>query len=113
MNEIKIDLAGKAIGRAASEVARILMGKNDLNFAYNKVTKIIVTVENIGKLKIDPVKAMREKYYRHSGYLGSLKQTSMKQRVADDLPGLFKSVVKGMLPRNRLLDERLKHLRIK
>ena len=110
--EYKIDAANQSMGRVASEAASFLMGKNDVDFAKNKVAKVSVTVVNVAKLKISASKAIQKKYYRHSGYIGSLKERSLKEMIERDAEGLFRSVVSGMLPDNKLLKLRMKKLKV-
>jgi len=112
MKEHNIDVTGVSFGRAASEVAKILMGKNKTDFAYNKVTDDIVIVENIEKLKIVESK-LSNPYYRHSGYIGNLKKKSLGEISSNDMGAFFTSVVSKMLPDNRLRKARLKRLKIK
>ncbi len=111
MKEIKIDVTAIPFGRAASQTARILMGKNKVDFAYNKVTDDFVVIENIEKIKIVESKA-NNLYYRHSGYIGNLKSKKLSEIATNDLKGFFTSVVKKMLPDNKLRKSRLKRLRI-
>jgi large subunit ribosomal protein L13 len=112
MKEHTLDVTDIPFGRAASEVAKVLLGKNRPNFAPNIVTDEIIYVENLDKIKI-PATKIRNKYYRHSGYLGNLKTTTLGERVEKDLPGFFRSTVKGMLPDNKLREARLKRLKIR
>lgn len=112
MNEYKIDAAGKAMGRVASEAAKILMGKDQVDFAANKVAPSIVIIDNLEKLYFPATKLINKKYYRHSGYIGHLKEKTLGKRVEDDLEGLFRDCVKRMLPDNRLRDQRLRRLKI-
>lgn len=111
--EYTVDATNKSLGRVATEVATLLMGKNNVGFVRNEVTDTKVTVENASKLKIDPRKLLTKKYNSFSGYPGGLKQTSMKHMI--EKKGYSEVVhiaVKGMLPDNKLKTEFLKHLTI-
>lgn len=112
MKDVKIDLTGKSLGRGAVEVAKILIGKNDENYAPNIIPDVSVTLENIDKIKLDSRKLVNEKYYTHSGYLGSLKEKTLQQMWDEDKIALFKKVVKGMLPKNKLTTERIKRIKV-
>lgn len=112
MKEHVFDATDKKMGRLASEVARILMGKNKVEFARNTVTKDKVVVNNVSKLDFDPKKLIQKEYFTHSGYIGSLRSTKLKQKVEENVEGLFLQTVKRMLPDNRIRDERLKRLKI-
>lgn len=108
-----IDATNKSLGRLASEVAALLMGKNDPSFTRNNVSENTVTVTNASKIKTDPRKMLTKTYNSFSGYPGGLKQSTM-QHVTDTKG--FKEVVavaiKGMLPSNRLRNDMMKHLTI-
>lgn len=112
MTEIKIDLSGKPMGRAAVEVANALIGKGEETYAPNIVPDIRVTIENLDKIKLDAKKLFNKKYYSHSGYLGSLKESTLAQMWEKDSFGLFVRVVKGMLPKNKLTVERIKRIKV-
>jgi large subunit ribosomal protein L13 len=108
-----IDATNKSLGRLASEVAVLLMGKNDADFARNKVSANKVTVENASKLKIDPTKLETKTYKSFSGYPGGLKEISMQHRIEKKgYKSVVETAVKGMLPDNRLKKEMMKHLTI-
>lgn len=113
MEKKVIDLKGMPIGRAASDVARILCGKEDVDYAPNKVTKTIVEVINLDQVVYTGRKLGQKLYHTHSGYIGHLKTKTMETRVEQDLNGLFTEMVEGMLPKNRLQAKRIKRLKIK
>lgn len=111
MNEVKIDVTGMSYGRAATQVATMLIGKNKTDFAYNKLCGDAVTVSNVSKLTITGRKASQKSYYKHSGYIGNLKEKSMGKLFGDNPKLLFTSTVKGMLPKNKLADQMIKKLK--
>lgn len=110
-NRIKIDGSGKAIGRLASEVAILLYGKDSVSFDPSKVEPRTVIIQNLLGAYVTGSKEEKKKYYSHSGYIGSLKEASYGDLWKKDPKGLFTKIVGGMLPKNRLRNERLKNLK--
>lgn len=111
MKEITFDLKGKSVGRAASEVAKILMGKNEVDFSPNKVSPVTIKIKNAGLLKMDISKMYKKKYYYHSGYLGNLREVPLKEEFEKSPNEFFVKVLGGMLPRNRLKKPRLSQVK--
>lgn len=112
MKEIIIDLDGKSLGRAAVEVANALIGKGEIDYAPNIVPDVSVIIKNMEKAKLDGKKIFSKKYYKHSGYLGSLKESTLGQMWEKDSFELFKKIVRGMLPKNKLTIERIKRIKV-
>jgi large subunit ribosomal protein L13 len=109
----KLDATDKKPGRLATEVAVLLMGKNRADFARNKIPNITVTVENAGKMSIAEKKRTDKTYVRHSGYPGSLKTESVEEVIAKKgAREVLRKAVNGMLPKNKLRAQMLKHLTI-
>lgn len=108
MKQLNYDVQGMSIGRAASEVAKMLMGKDDLDFARNRVPDVQIHILNCEKLALDPKGQIKKIYYRHSGYLGNLKSRSQKEIFENSPKALFMSVLGGMLPNNKLKTYRIK-----
>lgn len=110
MKEVKIDASGKILGRLATQVAKLLMGKGDASFDYAKPgdTKVIVT--NTDQIAVTGKKAVQKMYYRHSGYHGGLKETRYDTLFAKDSRRVLEHAVMGMLPKNRLRVVRMKRL---
>jgi len=108
----EIDATGKSIGRLASDIARILQGKNRPTYAPNKDEGDFVEVRNAAKVKITGRKLEQKTYYRYSGYPGGMSKVKL-QTVMDRNPGeALKRAVKNMLPKNRLQKDRLKRLKV-
>ncbi len=108
-----IDATNKSLGRLASEVAALLIGKDKTDFARNALSGNTVTVINAGKLKVSPKKLQEKFYNRFSGYPGGLKQLSMAHTV--EKKGYKEAIsiaVKGMLPDNKLKNGMMKALTI-
>jgi len=112
MKKILYDAANQPLGRAASEAAKILLGKNEVDFAPNRVFSCELTIRNINKLKISAKKLEQKEYFSHSGYIGNLRRRRLKELAAADIGKVFYRVVRGMLPANKLRTERLKNLKI-
>lgn len=111
-NWVHIDVDGKVLGRIASEIAMILMGKHKATYVPYLNSGDAVIVTNSKKIKVTGKKETDKKYYRHSGQVGNLKtDTIEKLRMYKPNQILFHAV-KGMLPNNRLRDVRLANLRI-
>ena len=108
-----IDATDKVLGRLATEIAALLRGKNKPEFAPYKDIGDNVVVENVDKLKFTGKKMEQKKYYRHSGYLGGLKETPLKKLFERNPAEVLRKAVLGMLPKNKLQSKMIKRLRIK
>lgn len=107
----EIDAQNKKIGRVASEVAKILMGKNRVDYARNKIPMVKVKILNASKVGVTNKKMTTKEYKNYSGYPGGLKETSMKKVVADKgMKEVFRKAVYGMLPTNKLRAQMIKNL---
>lgn len=107
-----IDATGKILGRLAVQIANLLRGKYRPDFQPYKDMGNFVIVKNFKKIKVTGKKAEQKKYYRHSGFLGGLKETPFKKLFEKDPAQILKKAVFGMLPRNKLRDEQIKRLKI-
>ena len=104
----------KKLGRLATKISVILMGKDEPSFEKNIVSKVKVNVENISLLDISKKKMEKKIYQSYSGYPGGLKEKTMKQVVDKKGHGeILRKAVLGMLPKNKLQSERIKNLNIK
>lgn len=109
----EINAQGKKIGRVASLAASILMGKNRVDFARNKLPDVKVKITNASKVDVTEKKLQSKTYKKYSGYPGGLKETSMKKVVADKgLKEVMKVAVYGMLPTNKLRSKMIKNLTV-
>jgi large subunit ribosomal protein L13 len=112
-NIITIDAEGKSLGRLASRIAMVLQGKHTAAYAPNKAGDTSVVIENFSKIKPFKETKLRTKiYYKHTGYIGHLKETRLSDMWEKDPLGVLKMAVRGMLPKNKLRDKRLKRLTI-
>jgi len=106
-----IDATGKVLGRLAAEIAVLLRGKHKSDFAPYKDIGDIIIVKNVAQLRFTGKKMEQKKYYRHSGYLGGLKEISLKELFAKNPAEVFKKAVFGMLPSNKLRAKMIKRLK--
>jgi large subunit ribosomal protein L13 len=116
INKIKreahaIDATGKVLGRLATEIAVLLMGKNRPDFFPYKDMGAVVTVSNADKMKITGKKIEQKKYYHHTGYLGGLKAESLKTLFPKKPAEVLRRAVFGMLPKNKLRAKMIKRLK--
>ncbi|MEK7122107.1 MAG: 50S ribosomal protein L13 [Patescibacteria group bacterium] len=110
MIEYKIDVKGKSLGRAASEAAAILRGKNRPDFVPHLAPEIKLKILNAGEINIREEKKEKKVYKRYSGYPSGLKEIRMKDILAKDSREVFRKAVWGMLPKNKLRSKLIKNL---
>lgn len=109
----KIDATGQKLGRIASQATALLIGKNRVDYARNKVFNVEVIIENAGKLDIFEGK-LKTIYKRYSGFPGGLYEKSMEQLIdRKGKSGLLKIAISGMIPKNKLKSKVIKNLIIK
>jgi len=107
-----IDATGKTLGRLASKVAHILMGKHKVNYVpYLDVGDYIVII-NASKVVLTGKKLSKKIYYKHSGYPGGLKEKVYTDLMEEKPEFVFKKAVKGMLPKNKLGRKMFKKLKV-
>jgi large subunit ribosomal protein L13 len=87
------------------------MGKNKPNYDPSKDMGDFVIVNNVEKIKISGKKLEREKHYKHSRYLGGLKEIPLKKAFKENPSQVLKKAVFGMLPKNRLRNRMIKRLK--
>ena len=97
-----VDAEGKTLGRLASEVAKVLRGKHKPIFTPHIDTGDYVIVVNAEKVKVTGKKLNQKIYYHHSGYVGGMKETTLKNMLADKPERVVELAVKGMLPKGPL-----------
>ncbi|ACZ41662.1 ribosomal protein L13 [Thermobaculum terrenum ATCC BAA-798] len=96
-----IDATGQNLGRLASEIARLLMGKHKPVYTPFLDTGDFVIVVNADKISVTGKKLQQKVYYRHSGYPGGIKATTLEAMLAKHPTRALELAVKGMLPKNR------------
>ena len=97
-----VDAAGMTLGRLASEVAKVLRGKNKPIFTPHMDTGDYVIIVNAEKIKVTGKKLDQKIYYHHSDYVGGMKQATLKEKLAKKPEQVIEMAVKGMLPKGPL-----------
>ncbi len=106
------DASDRILGRLATQVASLLMGKHKPMFTRNLDTGDFVVIINADKIRVTGNKAKLKLYYRHSGYPGGLKSISLEKMMQTNPTRVLEYAIKGMLPHNRLGASMLKKLRV-
>ena len=107
-----IDAADRPLGRVATQIATLLRGKHKPAFHPSQDIGDYVVVVNAGKVAVTGRKLEQKMYYRHSGHLGGLKETSLKDMLEKRPERVIEHAVRGMLPKNRLGRTQYRHLRV-
>ncbi len=107
-----IDAQGRILGEVATEIANLLTGKHKPTFTPHVDGGDYVVLINAQKVVVTGNKATDKKYYRHSRYPGSLKEESFATLLARNPERLFNQAVKGMLPKNKHQEPRLRRLKV-
>ncbi len=107
-----VDASDQVLGRLATRIARLLMGKHKPTFTRNLDTGDCVVVINAEKVRLTGDKAKQKVYRRHSGYPGGLKTVSYEKMMATHPTRIIEHAVKGMLPHTRLGNSMIKKLRV-
>ena len=107
-----VDAEGKTLGRLASEVAKVLRGKNKAIFTPHIDTGDYVIVVNAEKIKVTGKKLDQKIYYHHSDYVGGMKETTLKEMMAKKPEKVVELAVKGMLPKGPLGRQMYKKLHV-
>ena len=97
-----VDATGYTLGRLASEVAKVLRGKNKAIFTPHIYTGDYVIVVNADKIKVTGKKLDQKIYYSHSEYVGGMKEATLKEMMAKKPEKVIELAVKGMLPKGPL-----------
>lgn len=107
-----IDASEAPLGRISTKIATLLTGKGKPSFTKHIDCGDYVVVINADKLVVTGTKLEDKKYYRHSQYPGSLKAATLTEKLKKDSTDVIELAVKGMLPKNKLMTERLKRLKV-
>ena len=97
-----VDAAGMTLGRLASEVAKVLRGKNKPIFTPHIDTGDYVIIVNAEKVKVTGKKLDQKIYHHHSDYVGGMKETTLREKLAKKPEEVVEMAVKGMLPKGPL-----------
>ena len=107
-----VDATGYTLGRLASEVAKVLRGKNKPVFTPHVDTGDYVIVVNADKIKVTGKKLDQKIYYHHSDYVGGMKETTLREMLAKKPEKVVELAVKGMLPKGPLGREMFTKLQV-
>ncbi len=107
-----VDAEGKTLGRLATQIARILMGKHKPAYSPHLDVGDYIIVVNADKIRVTGRKLDQKMYYRYSGYPGGLKSITLRRQLEKHPDRVIRAAVKGMLPKNRLGRAMLKKLKV-
>jgi len=107
-----IDASGKILGRVATQVAKLLTGKDKPEFTPHIDGGDFVVVINAAQIQVTGTKLETKLYHKHSGFIGNLKRQSLGQMLATKPELVIKKAVFNMIPKNRLRPGRMTRLKI-
>ena len=107
-----VDAEDKHLGRLATEIVRVLRGKNKPQYTPHVDVGDFVVVVNADRVAVTGRKAEQRVYRRHSGYPGGMKETSYEQMLARKPTEVLRKAVYGMMPKTRLARKQFKKLKI-
>ncbi|HPC31106.1 MAG TPA: 50S ribosomal protein L13 [Candidatus Paceibacterota bacterium] len=109
---IVLDAQNQSLGRIATLISYYLQDKHRPEYAPNKVGQTVVLVKNLKEMAFKGTKMKVKKYFKHTGYLGHLKEETLESLWKKNPEKVLRMAVRGMLPKNKLRDKRLKRLKI-
>ena len=107
-----LDATGQTLGRLARNIAVSLLGKDKPSYSPHEITGDFVVVVNASKVRTTGRKTTQKYYYRHSGYVGNLKTTRLREMLEARPERVIELAVKGMLPRNHMGRQMLRRLKV-
>ena len=107
-----IDANGQTLGRLATQIATLVMGKQKPSFSPHVDGGDNVVVINAAKITVTGNKLESKQYHRHSGYPGGLTSTTLAEQLVKNPSKVIEAAVAGMLPKNRLQDDRMNRLKV-
>ncbi len=107
-----IDATDYTLGRLSTLAATHLLGKNKVQYAPHLDCGDNVVIINAAKVRVTGTKLTDKKYYRHSGYPGGIKDATLAEVLERHPARVIEHAVGGMLPKNRLTDDRLRRLKV-
>ena len=107
-----VNADGEVLGRLASNVARLLIGKHKPGYSAHMDSGDYVVVINAKKIELTGKKAIQKTYFRHSGYPGGAKVIKFSKMFEASPAKVIQLAVAGMLPKNRLRSDRMARLKI-
>jgi large subunit ribosomal protein L13 len=107
-----VDLKGQVLGRVTTDIATKLIGKNKVAFSPNLDCGDYVVCINAAEVQVTGTKSENKMYQHHTMYPGGLREINYSNLMKKDPREVIIHAIKGMLPKNKLRDERLKRLKI-
>lgn len=107
-----VDASGQTLGRLATRIATYLLGKHKPSFSAHMDCGDNIVVINAGQITVTGNKLEDKKYYRHSGHPGGIKETTLGDMMTRNPALALEKAIAGMLPKNRLHDDRMRRLKI-
>ena len=107
-----VDAEGKTLGRLATEVAKVLRGKNKPTYTPHMDTGDYVVIINAAKINVTGKKLSQKTYFSHSEYVGGVKTITLKEQLAKKPEDVLYHAIKGMLPKGPLGSTIIKKLHI-
>ena len=107
-----VDAENQRVGRLASEIAKILRGKNNPRFTPHNDTGDFVVVVNAEKVSFSGQKMEQKEYHHHTGYVGGLKTETAAELLERKPAAILEKAVKGMMPKTALGRNQLKKLKV-
>ncbi|MCA9990623.1 MAG: 50S ribosomal protein L13 [Ardenticatenaceae bacterium] len=107
-----VDAEGQTLGRLASKIATILRGKHKPIYNPSVDTGDFVIVINADKIRVTGRRMEQKMYYRHSGYMGGLREITLRDQLDQHPTRVLEAAVRGMLPKNRLGRKMIKKLKL-
>ena len=107
-----VDAEGATLGRLASEIAKVLRGKNKPEYTPHIATGDYVIVVNAEKVKVTGKKLQQKVYYNHSDYVGGMRETTLAELLAKKPEKVIELAVKGMLPKGPMGRDMIKKLHV-
>lgn len=109
---VQLDASEAPLGRVATTAAKYLIGKHKPTYTAHIDGGDYVVITNARKLVVTGNKMEDKKYYRHSGFPGGIKERTLTEQLERDPSLIIYHAVQGMLPKNKLIDGRLKRLKV-
>ena len=107
-----LDASSRPLGRVSTAAAKLLLGKDKVNYSHHIDTGDFVIITNCDKLVVTGNKLSGKQYFRHSGFPGGLHNRSLEQAIAKDPTEVMTKAIRGMLPVNKLRPGRMARLKV-
>lgn len=109
---VLVDASEGTLGRVATTIAKYLIGKYKPTYTAHVDGGDFVVVTNAARVQVTGDKLTDKKYYRHSGFPGGIKERTLQEQLDRDATKVIVDAVAGMLPKNKLVDGRIKRLKV-